>query len=754
LFEGLSTNVLFRASRGGLIVRMLRFDDFFHLPELDQLIAQVIAAPQGLIVVAGLDPRPLVSSTEGGLLPSGRGAVFRALVGEMLASESQTAIVVAERRDAIRVPRSLQRRVKVLEVQAPRTYAQQISAALSRHPDLLVIDRLDDTSAPAAFAATREGIRVVAQLDTVCHGADVARQLHDLGVPPDDLGHLSWVVSVERMARLCPHCVQPTTPDSDRLARLHQALHHYNYPQPAAHGHDDSDATAIATFDSHGCEHCGWSGRLGDVAIFDVYNAGAGTNGAMALPLEYYMWQLVQQGMLALDDLLDHDAERLYRTYRLLSVSAHTLTETNATLQRKLVELKTANQVLQQRTAALGSLQDVGQALIRSTSLSDLANRVCRNARDLCGADRAILYLAQSNGAAQILAVNGWDSDLVHLQLDPPLMDSNAKRAPAPFTDWPPGIPSQHADVAGFTIRAGLRVPLLANDRPVGLMIVQSTQKARFTPAEIALLQAFADQAALAIQRAELIDARVQQERLEHELDLARQVQQSVLPQRFPEVSGYTFGSCNQPARQVGGDLYDVFMLDDQHIGVVIADVSGKGMPAALYMALTRSLLLAEARRERSPRSVLLSVNRLLREIGDPHLFVTVFYGVIATTTHHLTYARAGHDYPLLLRDGDVSALGGKGIVLGFFDSNEILLSEEQLVLQADDRLVLYTDGLTDVVRPDGERFDLERLKKIFQSHAQLDPQALCTATFADLTAYQGSAEQFDDMTLLVIGVS
>jgi serine phosphatase RsbU (regulator of sigma subunit) len=756
-YEGLSTNVLFRARTRAarrLVVFMLKFDDFFHLPQLDELIAQLIADHPGLVVVAGLDPRPLVSATEAGLLPSGRGAVFRALVGAMLEDGSQSAVVIAERRDAIRMSRSIQRRVKVLEVQAPRTYADRISTALSRRPDLLVLDRLDDSSAPAAFVAAREGLRVVAQLDTVCHGADVARHLHDLGVPADDLAQLSWVVSVERMPRLCPHCVQPVTPDADRLARLHQALHRTNDLQQSPHEHNNFDTATIAAFDAHGCEHCEWSGRQGDVAIFDIYHAGAGTNGAAALPLEQYMWQLVQQGMLALDDLLGHDAERLYRTYRLLSASAHTLTETNATLQRKLVELEAANQVLQQRTAALGSLQDVGQALIRSTSLSDLASRVCRHARDLCGADRAILYLAQSHGTAEILAVNGWDPGLVHVQLDLPLEDRQADSAPASFTDWPPGVPVQHADRAGFTIRAGLRVPLLANDRPAGLMIVQSTQKARFTPAEVALLQAFADQAALAIQRAELIEAHVRQERLEHELELARDVQQSLLPRRFPQVSGYTFGACNQPARQVGGDSYDVFMLDDQHIGIVIADVSGKGMPAALYMALTRSLLLAGARRERSPRSVLLSVNRLLREIGDPHLFVTVFYGVIAIATGHLTYARAGHDYPLLLRDGDVTALGGRGIVLGFFASNEIILTEEQLVLETDDRLVLYTDGLTDVVRPDGARFDLERLKKIFRSHAQLDPEALCLATFADLTAYQGSAEQFDDMTLLVIGVS
>jgi sigma-B regulation protein RsbU (phosphoserine phosphatase) len=118
-----------------------------------------------------------------------------------------------------------------------------------------------------------------------------------------------------------------------------------------------------------------------------------------------------------------------------------------------------------------------------------------------------------------------------------------------------------------------------------------------------------------------------------------------------------------------------------------------------------------------------------------------------------LTFARAGHDYPLLLRDGDLVALGGTGTVLGCFDSDEMRLSEEQIALAAGDRLVLYTDGLTDVLSPDGRRFELEQLQRILRSHADREPDELCDATFADLAAYQRDAEQYDDMTLLVIAV-
>jgi len=181
--------------------------------------------------------------------------------------------------------------------------------------------------------------------------------------------------------------------------------------------------------------------------------------------------------------------------------------------------------------------------------------------------------------------------------------------------------------------------------------------------------------------------------------------------------------------------------------------VSDKGMPAALYMALTRSLLLAEARREPSPRAVLGNVNRLLLELGEPNMFVSVFYGIVDAATRQLTYTRAGHDRPLLLREGNIQTLTGQGAVLGFLDQDEINLSEEQIALAPGDRLVLYTDGLTDVQAPDDHLFDLGRLKSVLQSHAHMSPSEMCAATFADLAAYQGSAEQFDDMTILVLGV-
>ena len=187
---------------------------------------------------------------------------------------------------------------------------------------------------------------------------------------------------------------------------------------------------------------------------------------------------------------------------------------------------------------------------------------------------------------------------------------------------------------------------------------------AAFSPKEVSLLRTLAQQAALGIQRARLVsDLRdkidqleraqqqlVQKERLERELELARQVQQSMLPRSFPHLPGFHFVARNEPARQVGGDFYEVIRLDEDRFGVAIADVSDKALPAALYMALTRSLLRAEAPRQPSPQAVLSNINRLLLELGDGNSFVTLFYAVVDGNSRRMVYSRAGHDRPLLLR--------------------------------------------------------------------------------------------------------
>jgi serine phosphatase RsbU (regulator of sigma subunit) len=758
---------------------MLKLRDFLHLPQLDPLINQLIQDGPGVILLAGVDARPTPAMPGKALNPSGLSAMFNILMQEiLLAHPLANAVVVAKEGSHLgRAPRLLKRRVGFIGADSSSAYQEQIEQAARQRPTLLVIDHLDGHCAAAAFNAAQLGVRVLAQVDTILRGPSIARQMLDFGVPRENLCDLSWVVTMQRMSVLCAHCRKPaefneatTERICGRYPRLRAVLAQYqpNGSEPARF------------FRASGCQHCHQTGYQGDMAVFDLFHGDPAVpdffSQSSLLPLEEYALRMAAMGQIDLGDLLDLDSDHLRRTHHLLTTSERALSNANAELSRRLMELETTNRVLLQRTEALISLQELGQALISSNELDQLAESICRRVSEMCKADRVVLYLRrvseQGAETAEVLAVHGWDDEAKGRRVSPSLVFDGLDQAkPIRYTQNPPGVrPTASApDVVppGSLNLMGLRVPLLAQDQMVGVMVMQSTRRATFKPGEVALVQTYANQAALAIQRTRLVEelrgkiaqlevaqeGLVKKERMERELELARQVQQSMLPQHFPEVSGFAISASSEPARQVGGDFYDVILLDDDHFGLVIADVADKGMPAALYMALTRSLLLAEARREQSPRQALLNVNRLLLELGELSGFVSVFYGVIERSTRRFTYSRAGHERPLLLRSGSVQHLPGSGTVLGILEGDQLGISEEMIQLFSGDRLVMFTDGITDATAFDGSFFGLPHLEELLQSQSGLSAEQLCQTVFTHLAALRGSSEPFDDMTLLTLEV-
>ncbi len=245
--------------------------------------------------------------------------------------------------------------------------------------------------------------------------------------------------------------------------------------------------------------------------------------------------------------------------------------------------------------------------------------------------------------------------------------------------------------------------------------------------------------------------ALVEKERLERELELARELQQSILPQEFPNLPGFNCAARSRPARRVGGDFYDVIPLSKGRVGLVMADVSDKGLAAALYMALTRSLIHAEAKHSSSPRQVLLKIHKLLLEMGEADMFVTVFYGVLDPTEGTFRYARAGHDRPLLYspNTGECRFLAAEGILLGLVE--EVRLEEVSVNLCSGDLLVLYTDGITDANSPTGEFFGRERLRDTVSTAGGVSAHDLCDLIFEHVDCFQAGAVQHDDMALLVV---
>ena len=260
------------------------------------------------------------------------------------------------------------------------------------------------------------------------------------------------------------------------------------------------------------------------------------------------------------------------------------------------------------------------------------------------------------------------------------------------------------------------------------------------------LVQAYAE---LEAAQAQIIE----KEKLERELQMARQIQESILPRRLPELRNLSLGARIEPARAVGGDFYDFIVLDEDHLGMVIGDVSDKGMPAAIFMAMVRSLIRAEAARSLLPAHVLQSVNRHLLDMNDAEMFVTVLYGVLQMSRGEFVYARAGHDMPLCYdRHRQAIALNfSQGLLLGIFP--DPALDVQTVTLSPGSTLLLYTDGATDATDADGRLFGRERLIQVLEGSLGEPAQALCDRILEEIQAYHGATPQADDITLVALAV-
>jgi serine phosphatase RsbU (regulator of sigma subunit) len=242
----------------------------------------------------------------------------------------------------------------------------------------------------------------------------------------------------------------------------------------------------------------------------------------------------------------------------------------------------------------------------------------------------------------------------------------------------------------------------------------------------------------------------IEKERLERELQLAADIQASILPDVLPAPPCFDFGARIDPARQVGGDFYDVFPVTDTKMAVLIGDVSDKGVPSAIFMARVHALIAAEADHE-DPGVVLRKVNSHITRLEKSTQFVTVLYGVLDCTTGEFHYARAGHEPPLLLfADGSIERLPhGPGMALGLWD--EIVLDEQGITLPPDSTFFVFTDGLTDCRDPQGEPFGLERVKLVLGDQVGVSAQQVCDRILQTLHDYQVSASQDDDVALVAI---
>ncbi len=246
-------------------------------------------------------------------------------------------------------------------------------------------------------------------------------------------------------------------------------------------------------------------------------------------------------------------------------------------------------------------------------------------------------------------------------------------------------------------------------------------------------------------------DLLIEKERLERELQLAAEIQLSILPDELPQAEGFDFGARILAARQVGGDFYDVFQIAPGQVGVLIGDVADKGVPSALFMARTHALIMAEADSSLSPSEVMQLVNGHITRLQKSTQFVTVLYGILDIHSRKFTYARAGHEPPLFLKsDGAVERLPhGPGMSLGLWDP--ITIDEQMIIMPPNSALLLYTDGMTDCRDPQGHAFGLEGIQKYLGGAGGWTAQQVCDRMLETLQAYQNGSKQDDDVTLVAI---
>ena len=245
----------------------------------------------------------------------------------------------------------------------------------------------------------------------------------------------------------------------------------------------------------------------------------------------------------------------------------------------------------------------------------------------------------------------------------------------------------------------------------------------------------------------------IEKEKLERELEVARQIQMSILPSRLPEIPCFDFGAQVIPMSAVGGDFFDFISLGNNTLGIAVGDVADHGVPAALFMALSVTLLRVEADRSTSPGEVLRSVNRHLLEMDITSMFVTLLYGILDCSTHEFRYARAGHEPPLLLNaSGEmIERDHGVGQPLGLFP--DPIFDQQSISLPPESLLLIYSDGVTDATNVEGKFLGLEGLQGLLHQGIHASAQEICAEVLVSLAEYRGATIQHDDVTLLTLKV-
>lgn len=411
----------------------------------------------------------------------------------------------------------------------------------------------------------------------------------------------------------------------------------------------------------------------------------------------------------------------------------------------------------------LQALLDVSKALVGKFQLEDLLQIIIQKTSDVLDAERSSLFLFDEKRQElwTKIAQGLDDSETIRFPIGVGIAGEVAKTRQGqniPDAQTDPRFNPAFDKQTGYRTRSMLCLPLIGNnERLIGVIQVLNKKGGKeFDQRDTSLLEALSAYAAIALERAQLMQAYIEKQRMEEALRVAHDIQMDLLPQGlppFPNASIIDLHAILIPAQEVGGDLYDYFLIDDQHIFFVVGDVSGKGVPAALFMAVTQTLVKAFARKGLTPHEVLAAVNTELCLHNPSCMFVTLFCGILNTQTVTLDYANAGHNPPFFISRGQ------EGHFLEISDGTAVGILEEArftthtIQLKPHDSLLIYTDGITESMNAQKALFAEERLQQVVRHLHTQSSRDIINGILEKVRNFSEGQPQADDITLMNIKI-
>lgn len=450
---------------------------------------------------------------------------------------------------------------------------------------------------------------------------------------------------------------------------------------------------------------------------------------------------------------------------------------------RRIRALERSKEEIQvEETLVFDFLHGLGEAFRETIKSQDLHRLIVEGATRILDAHGGALYLTDrsgnklvpaflSKGCPPLVPVPG---HILHQAATAPValegflrMQSVQRGNGLIGTVWQTSQPVCLTDIAEVPELALLRqtalgtssvmaTPLLYGKQNMGVLaLANGPTGSPFSASDFVVFKSIAEQSAFALYNAIIYSEANEKKRLDHDLEIARDIQRILLPDQSPVIAGFEISGINIPARQVSGDYFDYIRVDENRLGVAIADVSGKGVPASLIMAICRSVLRSQAPQNSSPSDVLHAVNRQLYPDIREDMFISMAYLVLDHKTGSVTIARAGHDAPLLYRRATqtVETVKPPGMVLGI-DSGSVfdrVTNDFAVPLERDDCMVLYTDGVTEALDANGDEFGMKRTIESVRASAAQGAAAVISRLIDDLRNFVGGYAQNDDITLIVI---